>query len=93
MSREIIITVVPVPGEKQEEKLPGAIDVAEEVIRCEAAGAAIAHLHARDENLLQSTNPTLFLEQVRRIREGCPIILEGSTGAAGTYPQREMCDL
>jgi 3-keto-5-aminohexanoate cleavage enzyme len=91
MSREIIITVVPVPGEKQEEKLPGAIDVAEEVIRCEAAGAAIAHLHARDENLLQSTDPTLFVEQVRRIREGCPIILEGSTGGAPEHTLKERC--
>jgi 3-keto-5-aminohexanoate cleavage enzyme len=91
MSREIIITVAPVPGEKQEEKLPGSIDVAEEVIRCEAAGAAIAHLHARDKNLLQSTDRTLFVEQVRRIGRGCPIIIEGSTGGAPEHTLKERC--
>lgn len=91
MSREIIITVAPVPGEKQEEKLPGPIDVAEEVIRCEAAGAAIAHLHARDKNLLQSIDPTLFVAQVRAMRAGCPVIIEGSTGGAPEHTLAERC--
>lgn len=88
---EIIIVVAPVPGEKQEEKYPGPIDVAEEVIRCEAAGAAIGHLHARDERLLQTVDPTLFARQVRRIRESCPIIIEGSTGGAPEHTLEQRC--
>lgn len=88
---EIMIVVAPVPGEKQDEKYPGPIDVVQEVIRCEAAGAAIAHLHARDERLLQTVDPTLFAGQVRRIREFCPVIIEGSTGGAPEHTLEQRC--
>ena len=91
MKTEIMIAVAPVPGEKQEEKFPGLIDVPEEVIRCEAAGAAIGHLHARDENLLQSVAPALFTRHVWQIRESCPIIIEGSTGGAPEHTLDQRC--
>lgn len=91
MKREIIIAIAPVPGEKQEEKFPGTLDVPGEVIRCEAAGAAIGHLHARDENLLQSVDPARFAQQVRQIREACPIIIEGSTGGAPEHTLDQRC--
>jgi len=91
MSKEIIIVVAPVPGEKQDEKYPGPLDVPEEVIRCEEAGAAIAHLHARDADLLQTVDPTLFQEHVRLIRKACPIIIEGSTGGAPEHTLDQRC--
>ncbi len=91
MSQELMIVVAPVPGEKQDEKFPGPIDVADEVIRCEAAGASIGHLHARDANLLQTVDPALFASQVRRIREACPIIIEGSTGGAPEHTLEQRC--
>ena len=91
MKSEIMIAVAPVPGEKQEEKYPGQIDVPGEVIRCEAAGAAIGHLHARDENLLQSVEPELFARHVRQIREACSIIIEGSTGGAPEHTLDQRC--
>lgn len=91
MKSEIMIAVAPVPGEKQEEKFPGTLDVPGEVIRCEAAGAAIGHLHARDENLLQSVAPEPFVSQIRQIREACPIIIEGSTGGAPEHTLHQRC--
>ena len=91
MSKEIIITVAPVPGEKQDEKYPGKLDVANESIQCEQAGAAIVHLHARDQNLLQSVDPTLFKAHVTQIRENCPIIIEGSTGGAPEHTLDQRC--
>jgi 3-keto-5-aminohexanoate cleavage enzyme len=91
MNSEIMIAVAPVPGEKQEEKYPGTLDVPGEVIRCAAAGAAIGHLHARDENLLQSVDPTLFREHVQQIREACPVIIEGSTGGAPEHTLDQRC--
>jgi 3-keto-5-aminohexanoate cleavage enzyme len=91
MNKEIIICVAPVPGEKQEEKFPGPLDVPDEVIRCAAAGAAIGHLHARDENHLQSVDPGLFSRQIRRIRAACPIIIEGSTGGAPEHTLDQRC--
>jgi 3-keto-5-aminohexanoate cleavage enzyme len=65
--------------------------VPDEVIRCEAAGAAINHMHARDENLLQSVDPSLFASQLREIREACPIIIEGSTGGAPEHTLDQRC--
>lgn len=91
MSKEIMIVVAPVPGEKQDEKHPGKLDVADEVIRCEAVGACIGHLHARDENLLQTVDPTLFTAQVRQICKACPIIIEGSTGGAPEHTLDQRC--
>jgi 3-keto-5-aminohexanoate cleavage enzyme len=86
-----MICVAPVPGEKQEEKFPGALDVSAEVIGCEAAGAAIGHLHARDAQHLQSVDATLFRQQVERIRAACPIIIEGSTGGAPEHTLDQRC--
>ena len=92
MTDEIIIVVAPVPSEKQPEKYPGPLDVADELVRCEAAGAAIGHLHARDENHLQSVDATLFRQQVEAIHRACPLIIEGSTGGAPehTLDQRSV---
>jgi len=91
MSDEIVICVAPVPSEKQVEKYPGTLEVAAELIRCEAAGAAIGHLHARDENLLQSVDPTLFAQQVRAVRAACPLVIEGSTGGAPEHTLTQRC--
>lgn len=91
MKAELIVTLAPVPGEKQEEKYPGRLDVAAEAIQCEAAGAAIVHLHARDENHLQSADPALFARQVKRIRAACPMIIEGSTGGAPEHTPDQRC--
>src|SRR5580765_1154730 len=82
MAEEIMIVVAPVPGEKQAERYPGRLEVAREVIRCEAAGASVGHLHARDDALLQTVDPTLFTQHLTQIRAECPIIMEGSTGGA-----------
>lgn len=90
-NNEIMICVAPVPGEKQDEKFPGALNVPAEVIRCEAVGAAIGHLHARDENLLQSVEPEPFVSHIRQIREACPIIIEGSTGGAPEHTLHQRC--
>ncbi|MEO7599626.1 MAG: 3-keto-5-aminohexanoate cleavage protein [Opitutus sp.] len=91
MNQEIIICVAPVPGEKQEEKYPGVLDVPGEVIACEAAGAAIGHLHARDEKHLQSVDSALFSKHIKAIRAACPIIIEGSTGGAPEHTLDQRC--
>jgi 3-keto-5-aminohexanoate cleavage enzyme len=91
MTDEIMIVVAPVPGEKQDEKYPGPIDIPGDVISSEAAGASIVHLHSRDANLLQTADPTRFEEQVGAIRAACPIIIEGSTGGAPEHTIDERC--
>jgi 3-keto-5-aminohexanoate cleavage enzyme len=91
MQNEIMICIAPVPGEKQDEVYPGQLDVPAEVIACEAVGAAIAHLHARDENYLQSVEPDVFRRHVEEIRAACPIIIEGSTGGAPEHTLHQRC--
>jgi 3-keto-5-aminohexanoate cleavage enzyme len=91
MNNEIVICVAPVPGEKQVEKFPGRLDVAAEIVACEAAGAAIAHLHARDREHLQTVAPDVFVEDLRKVRSACPIIIEGSTGGAPEHTLEQRC--
>ena len=55
-------------------------EIAEEVYRAWNEGASIAHIHARDEKGMATTDPEVFREigfQIRR--KGCDIILQYST--------------
>ncbi len=55
-------------------------EIADEVYRAWNEGASIAHIHARDQEGRGTTNPEVFREIDRRIREkGCDIILQHST--------------
>jgi 3-keto-5-aminohexanoate cleavage enzyme len=82
MSSPIIICCAPVPGEKQREKHPGPLDPAAELIECHRIGAAIGHLHARDDRHRQSVDVALFRRQCGQIRSATDMIIEGSTGGA-----------
>ena len=88
---DLIICVAPYPSEHQSEKFPGRMDVDEEVIRCHASGASIAHLHVRDEDGNQVPDTRWFARDVRRIKEACPIIIEGSTGGAPEHTLAQRC--
>jgi 3-keto-5-aminohexanoate cleavage enzyme len=88
---ELIICVAPVPGEKQEEKFPGPLNVANELIRAHDAGASIGHLHVRDEHDLQTTDPRVFSRDLERVHARCPMIIEGSTGGAPEHRLEERC--
>lgn len=89
--QDLIICVAPYPGERQEEKFPGKMDIADEVIRCYNAGASIAHLHVRDENGLQTTDTQYFRRDIERIHNTCPMIIEASTGGAPEHTLAERC--
>ena len=55
-------------------------EIAEEVYRSWNEGASLAHIHARDLNGKATTDPEIFREVNKRIREkGCDIIVEFST--------------
>lgn len=67
-------------------------EIAEEVYRSWSEGASIAHIHARDRQGLATTDPAVFREISRRIREkGCDIILDFST-SAGRGPTANVTD-
>lgn len=55
-------------------------EIAEEVYRSWNEGASLAHIHARSNEGIATTNPEVFREITRLIREkGCDIVLEFST--------------
>jgi 3-keto-5-aminohexanoate cleavage enzyme len=88
---DLIICVAPYPGEKQVEKFPGPLNTTEEIVRSYDAGAAIAHLHVRDERGLQTVNDMLFRAELEKIKMACPVIIEVSTGGAPQHSLAERC--
>ncbi len=59
-----------------------AEEIAQDVRRCADAGAALFHVHARDENRRPTLDLARYKENVRRIKEVAPeVILQLSTGA------------
>lgn len=57
-------------------------EIADDVYECWKAGAAIAHLHMRDENGAGTMDKARFAETVRLVRERCDIILNLTTSGA-----------
>jgi 3-keto-5-aminohexanoate cleavage enzyme len=88
---DLIICVAPCPGEKQAERFPGDLDTVEEVVASVAAGAAIAHLHARDRQQLQTTDPRRLVHDVETIKSRVDVIVEASTGGAPEHTLAERC--
>ncbi len=67
-------------------------EIAEEVYRSWNEGASIAHIHARDKEGKATTNPDVFREIGRLIRnKGCDIILNYST-SPGREPTAKVED-
>ncbi len=59
-------------------------EIADEVLKCREAGAAIAHIHVRDDDGKPSMDFNKFEKTVRLIRERCDIVLNlTSSGGIG----------
>ena len=85
---KVLISVAPVNA------APHFIDpqaIAEDVFRCYQAGAAMVHLHVRDENGALTPDPALLNETLRRIRDLCDIVIEVSTGGVSDLTIEERC--
>jgi uncharacterized protein (DUF849 family) len=50
-------------------------EIAEDAARCRAAGAAIVHLHARDEGGRPTWRADVYAEIIRKVRERCPDVI------------------
>jgi len=65
-----------VPTRADNRALPVTPDeIAADAERVVAAGAAIVHLHARDEHGLPTWRPDVYREIVSRVRERCPDVI------------------
>jgi 3-keto-5-aminohexanoate cleavage enzyme len=82
---KLIITVAPtgnVPTRETNPNLPLTPDeIAEDIYRCYQAGAAIAHLHARNEAGKPTADADVFAKIAERVRQKCDMIIQFSTGA------------
>jgi 3-keto-5-aminohexanoate cleavage enzyme len=80
----VIITVAPTGPLTTRENHPGLpvtpAEIGEAVAQASAAGAAVAHVHARDENELPTADPQVYAAIAREIRERCEIVVQASTG-------------
>lgn len=56
------------------------VEIAEDVKRAYDAGAAVVHIHARNDDGSPTFNPKTFASIKEEIRKRCPIILNFSTG-------------
>lgn len=85
---KLIITIAPtgnVPTKTMTPHVPVTpAEIAKDLITCYEKGAAVAHIHARDDDGIPTCDLKYFAETVRLLDEaGCPIIKQISTGARG----------
>lgn len=92
-NRKIIVAVAPVGREiEQPSKNPLAPeDIANEVIDCTRAGAALVHLHVRDRRGEQTGDLKDYTETLNLIRKSSDIIIQGSTGGLTSLSLEERC--
>ncbi|HUV63960.1 MAG TPA: 3-keto-5-aminohexanoate cleavage protein [Sedimentisphaerales bacterium] len=96
MRRRVIIAVAPVkhPGSDMPagcRNPQSADDVAQEVIACTRAGAAMVHLHVRDAYGRQTAEMDVFARTLDLIRAESDIIIQGSTGGLSSLSLEERC--
>ncbi|MCL2571397.1 MAG: 3-keto-5-aminohexanoate cleavage protein [Defluviitaleaceae bacterium] len=85
---KVIISVAPVSA------TPHPINIhalAEEVAECAKAGAAMVHLHVRDQNGYLTDNTSEFNACLDAIRRRSDIVLQGSTGGVSDMDIHQRC--
>lgn len=98
MSDKTIITVAPTgawPSRQDNPNIPMTpAEIAEDVVQCWQAGAAICHLHMRDDEGKGSMDTARFTETVSRIRDKCDIVINCTTsGDLNATDQLRMAHL
>ena len=83
---KVIVTIAPTSnfhGKAANPALPEQPDeIAACVHDCYNAGAALAHMHARDAQGVQTNSAAVFRQINRLVREKCPIIIQNSIAPA-----------
>ena len=87
-SAETLITVAPTGAEADKSAVPGLPVTLDELVvtakECEAAGAAVIHVHIRDEAARPTLDGRRLADTVVALREGTGLIVQLSTGGAVT---------
>ncbi len=93
MQEKIIVAVAPVGADIAPPSVNPLTpeDVAAEVVACARAGAAMVHLHVRDEAGEQTGDLAVFSRTLERIRASSDIVIQGSTGGLSTLSLEDRC--
>lgn len=87
-SGKIIVTVAPTGGVGTKQANPALptqpAEIAEDVIRCCEAGASVVAVHARRPDDSATCDPGIYQDINERIRKGCDIVINNSTGGGPT---------
>src|ERR1700678_4019797 len=87
-SSQTLITVAPTGAEADKSAVPGLPVTLDELVvtakECEAAGAAVIHVHIRDEAARPTLDGGRLADTVAALREGTDLIVQLSTGGAVT---------
>ena len=85
---ETLITVAPTGAEAEKSAVPALPVTLNELLitakECEAAGAAVIHVHIRDEAARPTLDRRRLADTVAALREGTDLIVQLSTGGAVT---------
>lgn len=92
MAEKVIVTIAPTSnfhGKAANPALPEQPDeIARSVRECYDAGACLAHMHARDAQGVQSTDPAIVAQINAHVRAACPVIIQNSIAPAmGPTPE------
>jgi uncharacterized protein (DUF849 family) len=83
---ELLITVAPTGAETSKEDCPQLPTTLEELVataqECEAAGAAMIHVHVRDADHRPTLDPTILRDTVVALREATDLVIQLSTGGS-----------
>ncbi len=98
LSGKTIITVAPTgawPSKKDNPAIPlTPQEIADDVYDCWQGGAAVAHLHMRDDQGIGTMDEEKFRETVELIRERCDIVLNLTTsGELNASDEKRMAHL
>ena len=85
-----LITVAPTGAETDKAAAPALPVTLEELVAaakaCEAAGAAMVHVHIRDDEARPTLDPVRLCDTVGALREQTSLVVQLSTGGAVTDP-------
>src|SRR5579863_3254759 len=88
MAASTLITVAPTGAEADKAAVPALPVTMDELVatakECEAAGAAVIHVHIRDGTARPTLDRGLLTDTVAALREGTDLVVQLSTGGAVT---------
>ncbi|WP_422772028.1 3-keto-5-aminohexanoate cleavage protein [Plantactinospora sp. WMMC1484] len=88
-----LITLAPTGAESAKAEVPALPVTLDELLvtarECEALGAAVIHVHVRDDEARPTLDPGRLRETVAALRDGTELVVQLSTGGAVTDPEAD----